>query len=53
MIALENMRGRFNRALSVDPAGFSDGQVCAMPYRDDPAYRRPDAAEHDHQGGQE
>lgn len=29
VIALENLRGRFNRALGVDPAGFSEGMVCA------------------------
>ena len=29
-IALENMRARFNRALDVDPAGFSEGRVCAV-----------------------
>lgn len=30
-IALENLRGRFNLALGIDPAGFSDGMVCALP----------------------
>jgi AhpD family alkylhydroperoxidase len=30
-IALENMRGRFNLALGVAPAGFSEGMVCAVP----------------------
>jgi AhpD family alkylhydroperoxidase len=30
-IALENMRGRFNLALGIAPAGFSDGMVCAVP----------------------
>lgn len=30
-IALENMRGRFNMALGVGSAGFSDGMVCAVP----------------------
>ena len=30
-IALENMRGRFNLALGVGAAGFSDGMVCAVP----------------------
>ena len=30
IIALENMRGRFNRALGIPPAGFSEGQVCAV-----------------------
>jgi AhpD family alkylhydroperoxidase len=31
LIALENMRGRFNRALGTGAAGFSEGQVCARP----------------------
>lgn len=31
VIALENLRGRFNRALGVEPAGFSEGMVCAVP----------------------
>jgi len=30
-IALENLRGRFNRALGVGSAGLSDGTVCALP----------------------
>jgi AhpD family alkylhydroperoxidase len=30
-IALENMRGRFNLALGVGSAGFSEGTVCAVP----------------------
>jgi AhpD family alkylhydroperoxidase len=30
-IALENMRGRFNLALGIGPAGFSSGLVCATP----------------------
>jgi AhpD family alkylhydroperoxidase len=30
-IALENMRGRFNLALGVGVAGFSEGMVCAVP----------------------
>jgi 4-carboxymuconolactone decarboxylase len=30
-IALENMRGRFNLAFGIGPAGFSDGMVCAVP----------------------
>jgi AhpD family alkylhydroperoxidase len=33
-IALENMRGRFNLALGIGAAGFSEGMVCAVP---DPA----------------
>ena len=31
VIALENMRGRFNLALGVGSAGFSEGMVCAVP----------------------
>jgi AhpD family alkylhydroperoxidase len=31
VIALENMRGRFNLALGFGSAGFSDGMVCAAP----------------------
>lgn len=31
LIALENMRGRFNLALSIGAAGFSEGMVCAVP----------------------
>jgi AhpD family alkylhydroperoxidase len=31
VIALENMRGRFNLALGVGAAGFSEGLVCAVP----------------------
>jgi AhpD family alkylhydroperoxidase len=31
LIALENMRGRFNLALGVGSAGFSEGMVCAVP----------------------
>jgi AhpD family alkylhydroperoxidase len=30
-IALGNMRGRFNLALGISSAGFSDGMVCAVP----------------------
>ena len=30
-IALENLRGRFNLALGIGAAGFSDGAVCAVP----------------------
>ena len=30
-IALENMRGRFNLALGIGSAGFSDGMTCAIP----------------------
>lgn len=31
VIALENLRGRFNMALGVGAAGFSVGMVCAVP----------------------
>ncbi|HLY28167.1 MAG TPA: carboxymuconolactone decarboxylase family protein [Aggregatilineales bacterium] len=31
IIALENLRGRFNLALGVGSAGFSEGMVCAVP----------------------
>ena len=30
-IAMENMRGRFNLALGIGPAGFSQGMACAVP----------------------
>ena len=30
-VALENMRGRFNLALGIGSAGFSNGTVCAAP----------------------
>jgi alkylhydroperoxidase family enzyme len=31
VIALENMRARFNCAFDMTPAGFSEGMVCVMP----------------------
>jgi AhpD family alkylhydroperoxidase len=31
VIALENLRGRFNRAMGIGAAGFSEGMVCAVP----------------------
>jgi AhpD family alkylhydroperoxidase len=31
MIALENLRSRFNRAFDMTPAGFSEGMVCIVP----------------------
>ena len=31
VIALENMRARFNSAFDMTPAGFSDGMVCVTP----------------------
>jgi alkylhydroperoxidase family enzyme len=33
VIALENMRARFNSAFDMTPAGFSEGMVCAVPER--------------------
>lgn len=33
VIAVENMRGRFNLALGIGAAGFSDGMVCVVPER--------------------
>ena len=30
-IAWENVRGRVNSALDIQPGGFSDGKVCALP----------------------
>jgi 4-carboxymuconolactone decarboxylase len=31
VVAMENMRGRFNLAFGIRAAGFSEGLVCAMP----------------------
>jgi AhpD family alkylhydroperoxidase len=31
IIAVENMRGRFNLALGIGSAGFTEGMVCALP----------------------
>lgn len=31
VIAVENLRGRFNLALDIGAAGFSEGMVCAVP----------------------
>jgi 4-carboxymuconolactone decarboxylase len=31
VIALENLRGRFNLALGIGASGFSEGMVCAVP----------------------
>jgi alkylhydroperoxidase family enzyme len=33
VIALENMRARFNSAFDMTPAGFSEGMVCVAPER--------------------
>lgn len=35
IIALENMRARFNLALDISSSGMSDGMVCALPDRDE------------------
>jgi alkylhydroperoxidase family enzyme len=35
VIALENLRARFNSAFDMTPAGFSEGMVCAVPERAD------------------
>lgn len=37
MIALENMRARFNAAFEITPAGFREGLVCAVPERPEPS----------------
>jgi AhpD family alkylhydroperoxidase len=34
LIALENYRSRFNMALAIGSAGFSEGMVCALPDRE-------------------
>lgn len=46
VIALENHRGRFNLALGVPAAGFSQQQVCAIPegHASEPYHRTADAA---------
>jgi alkylhydroperoxidase family enzyme len=31
IVALENLRGRFNLAIGIGSAGFSEGMVCAIP----------------------
>ena len=36
-IALENMRARFNAALDIGSAGFTEGMVCAIPEAERPA----------------
>ncbi len=37
VIALENLRGRFNLALGIGAAGFSEGMVCAVPAASPPS----------------
>jgi AhpD family alkylhydroperoxidase len=34
VIAIENMRARFNTAFDMTPAGFSEGMVCVVPDRE-------------------
>jgi AhpD family alkylhydroperoxidase len=41
IIALENMRGRFNLALDIGSAGFREGMVCAVPDTPSGAERVP------------
>jgi AhpD family alkylhydroperoxidase len=41
VIALENMRGRFNLALGIGSAGFTEGMVCAVPDSAPAALRDP------------
>jgi AhpD family alkylhydroperoxidase len=36
VIALENMRARFNCAFDMTPAGFSEGMVCVPPHAPEP-----------------
>jgi AhpD family alkylhydroperoxidase len=46
IIAIENMRGRFNHALGFGSANFSEGRVCAVPQRagDVPGHELRDVA---------
>jgi alkylhydroperoxidase family enzyme len=41
VIALENMRSRFNSAFDMTPAGFTEGMVCVLP---EPASQEPAVA---------
>jgi 4-carboxymuconolactone decarboxylase len=43
VIALENMRGRFNSALGIEAAGFSEGMACALGEDDPQRHSRPEA----------
>jgi AhpD family alkylhydroperoxidase len=43
VIALENMRGRFNLALGIGATGFSEGLVCAVPAGDAHGHTRAEA----------
>jgi AhpD family alkylhydroperoxidase len=44
VIALENMRGRFNLALGIGSAGFTEGMVCAVPERPGEAAQAPNGS---------
>jgi AhpD family alkylhydroperoxidase len=44
LVALENLRGRFNLALGIQAAGFSHSRVCAFPVPPGPATDRLDHA---------
>jgi AhpD family alkylhydroperoxidase len=45
IVALENMRGRFNLALGIGSAGFREGMVCAVPdTAEEPRAAAPTAA---------
>ncbi len=44
IIALENMRARFNSAFDMNPAGFTEGMVCAIPEREGQAAAGPATA---------
>jgi 4-carboxymuconolactone decarboxylase len=41
VIAVENMRGRFNLALGIGATGFSDGMVCVVPETVQPPEHHP------------
>jgi AhpD family alkylhydroperoxidase len=51
VIALENLRGRFNLALGIGAAGFSEGMVCAIPERSPVGADTSPAAERTAAGG--
>jgi 4-carboxymuconolactone decarboxylase len=41
IVALENLRGRFNLGLGIGASGFSEGKVCAVPMTDTKENSRP------------
>lgn len=47
VIALEGMRSRFNWALGIEAAGFSDGMVCAVPQPAGGAAKEPTNGQRD------